>query len=253
MSIVLDGTTGIDTPAVTGLTTPVSAANGGTGLTAPGTSGNVLTSNGTAWTSAAAPASYAGLSTVIFTSSGTWTVPAGITQARVTVIGGGGGGGAYSGAAGGVGGNGGLAIALVTGLSGTITITVGAGGAGNYTTTGSAGSTSSFGSAVSATGGAGGAAGGSYVNALSGAGTVSSGTSLRVIPSSLNTSSYQQNNYMIPSIVSGFPRQSAVSTSSAIAYSITSTTAAGNGGYPETGASSNDATGGCGGVVMIEY
>jgi hypothetical protein len=32
------------------------AASGGTGLTAPGTSGNVLTSNGTAWTSAALPA-----------------------------------------------------------------------------------------------------------------------------------------------------------------------------------------------------
>jgi hypothetical protein len=32
-------------------------ANGGTGLTSPGTAGNVLTSNGTTWTSAAAPAS----------------------------------------------------------------------------------------------------------------------------------------------------------------------------------------------------
>jgi hypothetical protein len=31
----------------------IAAANGGTGLTAPGTNGNVLTSNGTAWTSAA--------------------------------------------------------------------------------------------------------------------------------------------------------------------------------------------------------
>jgi hypothetical protein len=38
------------TTAVTG-TLP--AANGGTGITSPGTSGNVLTSNGTAWTSAA--------------------------------------------------------------------------------------------------------------------------------------------------------------------------------------------------------
>jgi hypothetical protein len=33
----------------------LTAANGGTGLTSPGTSGNVLTSNGTAWTSAALP------------------------------------------------------------------------------------------------------------------------------------------------------------------------------------------------------
>jgi hypothetical protein len=34
----------------------VAAANGGTGLTSPGTAGNLLTSNGTGWTSAAAPA-----------------------------------------------------------------------------------------------------------------------------------------------------------------------------------------------------
>ena len=37
-------------------TTALTAANGGTGLTAVGTSGNVLTSNGTAWVSSAPPA-----------------------------------------------------------------------------------------------------------------------------------------------------------------------------------------------------
>jgi hypothetical protein len=37
------------------LTTPLAAASGGTGLSSPGTTGNVLTSNGTAWTSAALP------------------------------------------------------------------------------------------------------------------------------------------------------------------------------------------------------
>ena len=37
-----------------GDTVPV--ANGGTGLTSPGTSGNVLTSNGTAWVSSAVEA-----------------------------------------------------------------------------------------------------------------------------------------------------------------------------------------------------
>lgn len=47
MSIVLDGSLGITT------TVPIAPADGGTGLTAPGTSGNVLTSNGTAWTSSA--------------------------------------------------------------------------------------------------------------------------------------------------------------------------------------------------------
>ena len=40
-----------DITSLTGLTTALSAAQGGTGLTAPGTSGNVLTSNGSAWVS----------------------------------------------------------------------------------------------------------------------------------------------------------------------------------------------------------
>jgi hypothetical protein len=75
MPITLNGTVGIDTPTLTGLTTPLTVAVGGTGNTtgnaatvttvtqaniaaavAPSTSGNVLTSNGTAWTSAALPA-----------------------------------------------------------------------------------------------------------------------------------------------------------------------------------------------------
>ena len=47
MSIILDGTTGITTTA------PITTANGGTGLSAAGTSGNVLTSDGTNWTSSA--------------------------------------------------------------------------------------------------------------------------------------------------------------------------------------------------------
>ncbi len=34
------------------LATPLAVASGGTGITTPGTAGNVLTSNGTAWTSA---------------------------------------------------------------------------------------------------------------------------------------------------------------------------------------------------------
>jgi hypothetical protein len=89
MSIILDGTSGITTPgetntgnlSVTGtttLTTVLPVASGGSGstsltansvllgngtaaisanLVAPGTTGNLLTSNGTTWTSAAAPSS----------------------------------------------------------------------------------------------------------------------------------------------------------------------------------------------------
>jgi len=39
--------------SLTGLTTPLSVGQGGTGLSAVGTSGNILTSNGTAWVSSA--------------------------------------------------------------------------------------------------------------------------------------------------------------------------------------------------------
>jgi len=52
MAIILDGSTGIISPALD-ITTPMSIAVGGTGLTTVGTSGNILTSNGTAWVSSA--------------------------------------------------------------------------------------------------------------------------------------------------------------------------------------------------------
>ena len=45
--------TAVTATSITGLTTPLSRAQGGTGLSAAGTTGNVLTSNGTNWTSSA--------------------------------------------------------------------------------------------------------------------------------------------------------------------------------------------------------
>ena len=135
------------------------------GFVAPGSNGNILTSNGTTWTSAAAASSYAGPSSQLFTSNGTFTVPAGITQVRITVVGGGGGGGGCSNnpcdaTEGGIGGFGGSSIAYVTGLTpgGTISITVGAAGTagGSGGGAGGTGGTSSAASYASATGGTGG-------------------------------------------------------------------------------------------------
>jgi hypothetical protein len=51
----LTNTTGL--PLTTGVTGTLSASNGGTGITSPGTNGNVLTSNGSAWVSQAPAAS----------------------------------------------------------------------------------------------------------------------------------------------------------------------------------------------------
>ena len=142
---VADGGTGASTLAANA----VLLGNGTSAIqtVAPGSSANLLTSNGTTWTSTT-PA-YVGARGQVFTSTGTFTVPAGVTAVKVTVIGGGGNGGSTSGGTGvvgaGGGGGGGIAIKYVTGLTSGDTVTATVGGAGG---------TSSFGAFVSATGGA---------------------------------------------------------------------------------------------------
>lgn len=165
------------------------AANGGTGLTSPGTSGNVLTSNGTAWTSSAP------LSDVqVFTSSGTWTKPAGAQTVTVICIGGGGGGGSgCKGAAGtlrsggGGGGGGGYSVTTfkASDIAASVSVTVGAGGTSGASQTvnssngnaGGAGGNTTFGNYVASRGGTGGNGGivnNSSATAVGGAGVFGS-------------------------------------------------------------------------------
>ncbi len=105
----------------------------------------------------------------VFTSSGTWIKPTGISKIKVTLIGGGGGGGngnAGTVGGGGGGGAGGTAIKWidVTSIS-NVSVTVGTGGVGGdsseaYTADdGDSGAISIFGSYINATGGSGGEAG----------------------------------------------------------------------------------------------
>ena len=136
--IVLGGTLGV--------------ANGGTGLTSPGTNGNILVSNGTGWVSQAPASGGSLLRQVVFTASGTWTKGSGTKYILVEGVGGGGGGDSVGfNASGGGGGAGGYFRKFidVTSIT-TETVTIGAGGSAETT-----GGTTSFGSHCSATGGLG--------------------------------------------------------------------------------------------------
>ena len=111
---------------------------------------------------------YVGVNAQIFTANGTFTVPAGVTALKVTVVGGGAAGGGAAAANNlynsGGGGAGGAAIKYLTGLTSgaTLSVTVGAGGAGVSGGNGGSGGTSSVASGtqtistISATGGTGG-------------------------------------------------------------------------------------------------
>ena len=101
----------------------------------------------------------------VFGVSGVFVVPNGVSQAKVTAIGGGGAGGTHATLPGGGGGGGGRAIGIVTGMTpgSSIYVTVGQGGvAAAAPSSGGPGGTSSFGSYISAMGGIGG--GGGTVN-----------------------------------------------------------------------------------------
>lgn len=99
--------------------------------TAAGTSGQVLTSNGAGAPAWATPAAGGGLLGIqVFTSSGTFTVPAGVTRVKVTVTGGGGGGTSGTG----FGGSGATAIKYFSVSPGnTLSITIGGGGSAGST------------------------------------------------------------------------------------------------------------------------
>ena len=135
----------------------------------------------------------------VFTSSGTFTVPTGVSAVKVTVIGGGGGAAGGNQFCCGGGGAGGVAVRWVTGLTpgGTVAVTVGAagaggvGGAGGTGTSGAAGGTSSFGTYASATGGAGAIAPVTVGNiGLGGAGGAGSNGDMNITGGKGGTSAY---------------------------------------------------------------
>jgi hypothetical protein len=192
-------------PLTTGVTGTLPVANGGTGaatlaannvvlgngtsavqLVAPSTNGNVLTSNGTTWTSAAAGGS-ATPDVQTLLATGTWTKPTGgQTMARVQIWGGGGGGQRGTFANSTSAGGGGAYYEVIVPISqiNTQTVTIGTGGAGATATgNGSTGGTTSLtvnSLTISAPGGGGGGgtpngAGGSPVVEVRGATIINNG------------------------------------------------------------------------------
>jgi hypothetical protein len=176
-------------PICGGTTTTGALQSASTGI---GTSGFVLTSNGSSalpsFKAVAASGAFTSIAVQTFSytgSSQTYTPTSGMLYCTIEVIGGGGGGGgsaaggASSGAVGGGGGGGGYGRKTVSaatiGASQTVSIAAGGTG-GNGANPGNTGGTVSVGSIVSATGGGGGAASGAAVaiNAAGGSGGVGS-------------------------------------------------------------------------------
>ena len=255
MAITLNGTTGITTPADTitgnatvGGTLAVTGATtvGGVAVVAvaPSTAGNVLTSNGSAWTSAAPSGGQ--IQVFITGSSTTWTCPAGVTKILVTCVGGGSGGvvNSYNEQFG-TGGYGGVCIALVTVSPGTVyTITIGAGGAGTTgnmsgTITGTTGGTTTFESLVTATGATAATASGfanTHTDGANGSGSTT-GTLIRSGPSGI-LSGYMSGG--------GYPL-------SAPAVVWTTSTSFGAGTFGNTSGGLGTGFGAVGGGVSIQY
>ena len=105
------------TGAVTFTNSGVTSIVAGTGITVSGATGAVTVN-----------ASAGGINSQVFTSSGTFTIPSGVTKLKMTIVGGGGNGRGGTDISNGGGGGGGAAIKYLTGITpgNTLTVTVGA-------------------------------------------------------------------------------------------------------------------------------
>lgn len=214
---VASGGTGSTTGAFSGANiTNLNASNLSTGTVATarlasGTANNTTYLRGDqTWATVSSGPS--GVSAQVFTSSGTFTIPTGVTALKVTVIGGGGGSGStISSATSGGGGGGATAIKYLTGLTpgNTLSVTVGGGGgSGGWPSNGSAGGTSSVASGtqsittISASGGSGSVANGAFDTSSPGGagGTSISGADLG-IPGGTGNIGY--NNQLIQLAMGG--------------------------------------------------
>lgn len=198
----------------------------------------------------------------IFTASGTFTPPTGVTKAKVSVWGAGGGsGGTFASGSGSQGGGGGgFAQGIVAVTPGVgVAVTIGAGGAAGVAsstpTAGGNGGTSSFGALLSATGGAGGIAANavvvSNVVAVGGAG---SGGDLQVSGCTSDAAylAAGTNNVVIGKGGASFGGMAAHVGLSSGSSSMGVTGIFPGGGASGSGNQANGAAG-AGGLVIVEY
>jgi hypothetical protein len=226
---------------LTGFTTALPVARGGTGLTALGTANQVLAVNAGATALEFQTAGGGQLQTQIFGSPGTWTNPGTVTRVRVAVTGGGGGGAGFSQAR--TGGGGGQAGAMVTIPTSPVAITCGgAGNGGSFPGGGNSGGTSSFGAFVSATGGTGAPTGTPGTN---GSGTITGPAATILRP---------QGNYSTNTFLGG---ESLIASPSPGPQNGVAFSGPGNYGAGREGPGINSqpgfAAGGVGGGVVVEF
>lgn len=262
MPVTINGTTGI------------TDADGGTVLSSAdiasqaqaeaGTNNTVLMTPARAAQAIAALSGFQNMT--IGATSSSFTVPSNVTRLFVMAFGGGGGGGGSQAASfsGGEGGSGGVAASILAVNPGDVfSYTVGLGGAGTNTNgaAGTSGGTTSVGS-ISCTGGAGGGAGSGVANGTTGANGTGSGgnvtsqivvfqtyTFLAQLP--ISGVSALNSVWTINTQVQTRPR--AVSSTSAVVYSISGSFLPGSNGRGELSTSSVDASGGVGGAVIFMY
>lgn len=259
------------TQQITALTispnTGQSVVGGTTSLVAGGSQTFVCRINGgtTVWYSQNNnPAVSLGPNIQTFSSSGTFTVPAGVTSIKVSMAGaGGGGGGCSSSNRGGAGGGGAVqCISYLTGLTpgAAITVTIGTGGAGT-TGAGVAGTTTSFGAYITLTAGAGGAGnlntntGGGAAGTISGTYTFATaaqaGTNYNTVGTSGGGGSLAQETATLDFPLRG---NGGNGTSSSAAGASATGYGSGGGGANNAGTTATRSGGaGTGGFVMVEW
>ena len=218
-----------------------------------GTNSQFLRSDGDGSFTWGTPVGYTGPKIATFTSSGTWTVPDGVTSCRVFVIGGGGGGRiGYSPKPGGLGG---WVYAYISNLTpgANITATVGTGGAFQAGT----GGTSSFGSYATGTGGAGVPTVGDAAN---GTGSVGSGATMLTRGANGAQESTSKTVSGIPIIFGGW-RGSGYrnaefgggTNTSALTWSYANDVYPGAGGVSQNSSNGAGTYAGVSGLVIVEY